>query len=158
MKKNILILFTLLYSNLLFGKEDIYSFIGIQTSVSKFDKITAPTIGISYGEQSKDKRTTISYNYSNRDSNSFQTLLMQIDSSIFTKDFKNIPFKPYLGVAFGLMQNNRDRGYLYGIDTGLSYVFNDSIDFDLGYKFLKTAKMKDLDNINDLSLTMHYFY
>ena len=51
-----------------------------------------------------------------------------------------------------------DKGFVYGVNAGLSYIVNNNIDFDLGYKFLKTSKMKELDKINDLSLSLHYFY
>jgi hypothetical protein len=52
----------------------------------------------------------------------------------------------------------RDRGYIYGVDTGLAYIFNDVLDFDLCYKYLKTSKINKIDSINDLTLSMHYFY
>ena len=159
MKKfNLILLSTIIFSTSLFAKEEVYSFIGIQASATKFDKISAPTIGLSYGEQTKAMRTSISYNYANKSSDTFQSLMMQIDSAILIQTFRDIPFKPYLGASFGLMKHNSDKGYLYGVDTGLSYIFNKSVDFDLGYKFLKTSKMKDLDTIHDLTFTLHYFY
>jgi len=166
MKKFILLcLPILLISTTLYGNEKLYSFIGVQASVSKFDKLSTPTLGLKYGKQSKDMRTAIAYRYGNKSSNTFQSLIMQIDSAILTQTFKNIPFKPYLGASFGVMQHkNRellgydDKGFVYGINTGLSYIVNNNIDLDLGYRFLKTSKMKEIDTINDISFAMHYFY
>jgi len=159
MKKFILLLLSIiLFSSSLFAKEKLYSFIGIQTSASNFDSEYAPSIGLKYGKQTKDMRTSITYGYANKSSNSFQSLIMQVDSGILSQTFKDIAFKPYIGASFGLIQNKNDKGLVYGINTGFSYVFNNNIDFDLGYRFLKTSKMKELDQINDLSFSLHYFY
>jgi opacity protein-like surface antigen len=53
---------------------------------------------------------------------------------------------------------SRDRGYVYGVNTGLTYILNDAIDLDLGYRFLKTSKLENINKINDLTFSMHYFY
>ena len=166
MKKTILLFLPIiLLSSSLFGNEKLYSFIGVQTSISKFDKVTAPTIGIKYGKQSKDIRTALSLKHGQNGDNSFDSLILEIDTGILTQKFKSIPFKPYIGGSFGVMQHKNsklisyaDKGYVYGINTGVSYVFNNNVDFDLAYRFLKTAKMKEVDSINDLSFSMHYFY
>ena len=166
MKKFILLFLSIiLFSTSLFANEKIYSFIGIQTSASNFDNVSTPSIGLKYGKQSKEMRTSITYNYADKSSNTFQSLIMQVDSAILTQTFKDIAFKPYLGASFGVIQHKNseqlgydDKGFVYGINAGLSYVLNNNIDFDLGYKFLKTSKMKELDEINDLSLSLHYFY
>jgi hypothetical protein len=166
MKKLILLFLSILFfSTSLYANEKLYSFIGIQASVSKFDKLSTPTIGLKYGKQSKDMRTAITYSYGNKSNNTFQSLIMQVDSAILTQTFKDIAFKPYLGASFGIMQHKNqkllgydDKGFVYGINTGLSYIVNNNVDFDLGYRFLKTSKMKEIDTINDISFAMHYFY
>jgi opacity protein-like surface antigen len=166
MKKIILLfLSTILFSTSLFATEKLYSFIGVQASASNFDNVSTPSIGLKYGKQSKEMRTSIAYSYANKSSDTFQSLIMQVDSAILTQTFKEIAFKPYLGASFGLIQQkNRellgydDKGFVYGINAGLSYIVNNNVDFDLGYRFLKTSKMKELDKINDLSLSLHYFY
>jgi len=166
MKKFILLFLPIvLLSSSLLAQEKLYSFIGVQTGVSKFDKVSTPTIGLKYGKQSKDIRTSISYNYGKNSDDTFQTLLMQIDTGIMTNQFKKSPLKPYVGATLGLIQhkNNNlisytDKGYLLGLNTGVTYIFNNNIDFDLGYRFLKTSKMKEVDNINDFTFSMNYFY
>ena len=161
----LLFLSIILFSTSLFANEKLYSFIGIQASASKFDKVSTPSIGLKYGKQSKEMRTSITYNYAKKASDTFQSLIMQVDSAILIQTFKDIDFKPYLGASLGVIQQkNReilaynDKGFVYGINAGLSYIVNNNIDFDLGYRFLKTSKMKKLDKINDLSLALHYFY
>jgi opacity protein-like surface antigen len=166
MKKIILLFLSiLLFSTTLYSKEKLYSFIGIQTSVAKFDSVSAPTIGLKYGKQSKDMRTSISYQYGGKSNDTFQSLIMQVDSGILTQTFKDIPFKPYLGASFGVIKhkNNKlltyeDKGFVYGVNTGLSYILNNNIDLDLGYRFLRTSKMREIETINDISFAMHYFY
>jgi hypothetical protein len=146
--------------------EKLYSFIGIQTSVTQFEDTTAPTIGLRYGMQSSQVRTTIAYDYGKNSNNSYHTLIMQMDTGILSNTFANSNLKPYMGASLGLMQHNnskntssqRDRGYLYGINAGLTYIVNDAIDLDVGYKFLNTAKLENIDTINDLTFAMHYFY
>jgi len=164
-KINLLFIPIILFSTTLFANEKLYSFIGIQASPSVFNDTIAPTVAIKYGKQSKDMRTSIAYGYGKHGDNSYQTLLMQIDTGILTQTFKEIPFKPYLGASIGLIQhkNNKtlsylDKGFVYGANTGLSYVVNNNMDLDLGYRFLKTSKLKNLDTINDVSVSMHYFY
>jgi len=163
LKKPFLLL--LLLNSVLNADDKIYSFIGVQTSASKFDNISAPTIGIKYGKQSQNMRTSISYNYGKKGSNDYQTAMIQIDTGILTKTFRDIALKPYIGATIGVMQQNddnliptRDRGYIYGIDTGFTYILNDALDLDLGYRFLKTSKLDNLDEIQDVTFSMHYFY
>jgi opacity protein-like surface antigen len=83
---------------------------------------------------------------------------MQMDSGIFSNLFQNIPLKPYAGFALGAMQYENDKGYLYGVDGGLTYFLNDEIDIDLGYRFMTTSKVLTVDSIKDLTLSLHYFY
>jgi len=162
---NKLFLPLLLLSSVLNADDKIYSFIGIQTSATKFENVSAPTFGIKYGKQSNNLRTSISYNYGEKGSNYYQTAMMQIDAGILTRTFKDIAFKPYVGASIGIIQQNddslipsRDRGYVYGANTGFTYILSDAIDLDLGYRFLKTLDLENLDEIQDVTFSMHYFY
>ena len=166
MKKiNKLFLPILLLASALHADDKVYSFIGVQTSASKFENTSIPTIGVKYGKQSNNMRTSLSYNYGEDGSNYYQTLLMQIDTGILTRTFRDIALKPYVGATIGLMQQNddglipnRDRGYLYGANAGLTYIFNDAIDLDLAYRYLKTSQLENIDKVSDLTFSMHYFY
>ncbi len=166
MKKiNKLFLPILLLVSTLHADDKVYSFIGVQTSAAKFENTSTPTVGIKYGKQTNNMRTSLSYNYGEKGSNYYQTLLMQIDTGILTKTFSDIALKPYVGATIGVMQQNddglvpsRDRGYVYGANAGFSYILNDAIDLDLGYRYLKTSKLENIDKLSDLTFSMHYFY
>ena len=141
-----------------------YSFIGIQTDYSKIRNNNVQSIGIKYGQQSRNYRTSLSYTYATPSDFTYQTLILQMDRGIFKKAFKELPFKPYVGFSVGVMEeqdktlSKKDKGYLYGLNTGIAFIANDSLDFDLGYRYLKTHKLKNIDEINNISLSMHYFY
>lgn len=159
-----LLLTSILCSTLLQAKDKTYSFLGIQASHQNIEKENLPSIGIKYGKQTKKYRTSLNYSYGSKGDTKYETLLAQIDMGILGNTFKNSDFKPYAGVSFGVMQHTDkllgevDRGYLYGPNTGVSYIFNDALDFDLGYRYLKTSKLKNIDSMSDLSLSLHYFY
>jgi len=162
MKKiNTLFLPLLLLSSALHADDKLYSFIGIQTSASKYEKKSLPTVGVKYGKQTKNLRTSIAYTYGEKSGNNYQTLLMQIDTGVLTNSFKDIALKPYIGASLGVMQqsnDSRDRGYVYGANTGVSYILNNAIDLDLGYRYLKTTKLENIDDISDITFSMHFFY
>lgn len=163
MKKiNIIFLSLSLLIASLYAEDKIYSFIGVQTATAKYEKLTPTTVGIKYGKQSTDIRTSIAYNYGNQSTNDYHSLIMQIDMGILKNTFRNSLLKPYLGASFGVMEHDhdaiKDRGYLYGANAGVTYLLNDIIDLDLSYRFMKTSKLEELDKVSDLSLSMHYFY
>jgi opacity protein-like surface antigen len=155
----------ILLSTSLSAADKSYSFLGIQAGNSFVEGNFVPTAGLKYGVQTKKYRTAISYNYAENSSSSYQTLIAQVDTGILSNTFKNSSIKPYAGFSFGAMQEKNslnslttDRGYIYGVNTGLAYIFNDSLDFDLGYRYLQTSKLKNIDSLSDLTLSMHYFY
>ncbi|CAA6818144.1 MAG: Unknown protein [uncultured Sulfurovum sp.] len=141
-----------------------YSFLGIQAGTSYIEGDFAPTVGLKYGIQTRKYRTSFNYNYGENSNAKYQTLIAQIDTGVLTNTFKDSAFKPYAGFSFGAMQEKNklssltDKGYLYGINTGLAYIYNDALDFDLGYRYLQTSKLKNVSSLNDLTLSMHYFY
>ncbi len=51
-----------------------------------------------------------------------------------------------------------DRGYLVGGSMGINYVFNKSIDIDLGYRLMSADKLKDFNVRGDLMLSLHYYF
>jgi len=161
MKKITKLLLPLLILSSLSANDKLYSFIGMQSSLTSFDTESVNTFGLKYGKQTKNIRTSISYNYGKKSHNKYQNLLLQIDTGIFKKSFKDISLKPYIGGTFGVMQedtNIRDRGYVFGPNIGFTYIVNDALDFNVGYKYLRTSKLMNIDKINDLTLSMHYFY
>ena len=165
MKKISKLLFTLALTTLSLSAADkIYSFMGIQADASIPSSDVIPTVGIKYGKQSRNARTAFSYNFGEDAKNRYQTIIVQIDTGIFKEKVKDFPLKPYAGVSVGVMQHDdkqisrRDRGYLYGLNTGLAYILNDKIDLDFGYRFMRTEKLSNVNDISDITLSMHYFY
>lgn len=166
MKKINILLFPFIFlTTLTYAEDKVYSFIGIQTSATKFENASTPTVGIRYGQQTATVRTSLNYDYGKHSKDSYHTLMIEMDTGILTETFAGSQFKPYIGASIGIIQHNNSKGasstengYLYGINTGFTYILNNDIDLDLGYKFLQTSKLKNLNNINDLSFAMHYFY
>ena len=154
----------ILISTSLSAADKSYSFLGIQAGNAFLEGQSTPTFGVKYGVQTRQYRTSLNYQYGENSDGSHETLMAQIDTGVLVNLFRNSLFKPYAGISFGVMQEKdsissiRDRGYIYGVNTGLAYIFNDALDFDLCYKYLKTSKINKIDSINDLSLSMHYFY
>ncbi|CAA6804308.1 MAG: Unknown protein [uncultured Sulfurovum sp.] len=162
---NTLYLSLILLSTSLPAADKVYSFMGIQAGNSFVEGNSVPYIGVKYGKQSKGYRTSIGYSYGKTSSINHQSLIAQVDKGILVNKFKDSSFKPYAGVSFGIMQekNNQsaieqDRGYVYGVNTGIAYIYNDSLDFDLGYRYLQTSKLESIDSLSDITLSMHYFY
>jgi opacity protein-like surface antigen len=87
---------------------------------------------------------------------------MQVDAGVLSELFREIPIKPYLGFSIGVMENKNsdftDRGLLYGINTGINYVVNNSIDIDFGYRYMSADKFKYIDNRGDFTLSLHYYF
>jgi len=159
------ILITLFLLNSTINAEDLdrlYTFIGIQTSYTKYDNVDTPTIGLKYGKQNSLWRTALIYNYSVNSDDIYHSLIMQVDRGVLIDMFENVPFKPYIGFSLGVMQhkNNsmRDRGVLYGGNIGLNYVLNNYFDLDLGYRYMITDKLKKMDNREDISFSLHYYF
>lgn len=141
--------------------DKIYSFIGVQTSMSHYEDVQTPSYGIKYGAQSNMWRTGISYSYAKEGNSAFHTIVMQMDRGVLTNSFEDLAFKPYLGFSVGAIQyknNITDKGYMYGLNGGFTYIVNNSIDLDLGYRYMKTAKMTNIDKVDDINLALHYFY
>jgi hypothetical protein len=159
------ILITLFLLNSTINAEDLdklYTFIGIQTSYTKYDDKDAPTIGLKYGKQNSLWRTALIYNYAVNSDDTYHSLIMQVDRGVLIDMFEDKPFKPYIGFSLGVMQHKndyiKDRGYLLGGNIGINYVIDNYFDLDLGYRFLTTSKMKNLSNRQDLSISIHYYF
>ncbi len=144
------------------GVEKLYTFIGVQNGYSKYENIDASTIGFTYGKQNPDWRTSINYNYAYSNNHTYNSLIFQVDKGILIELFEDSLFKPYVGVAFGVMEHRKgglhDRGYLVGGSMGINYVFNKSIDIDLGYRLMSADKLKDFNVRGDLMLSLHYYF
>ncbi|MCK5853583.1 MAG: outer membrane beta-barrel protein [Sulfurovaceae bacterium] len=152
------------------GITEMYDFIGIQTglsSVSAGNKsgsdVIAPTIGFKYGQQTSEWRTAIYYNYAHHSDEKFQSLVAQVDHGVLMEAFTDLPFKPYVGFSIGMMQHkckgDSNSDFIYGVNTGLNYVLNNTMDLDLSFQHMWTgSELKNLDGMNNLSLSLHYYF
>lgn len=145
--------------------EDLYTLIGIQTSVISDNDKYIPTIGIKYGVQDNNWRTVVGINYGKISNTSYYNMVFDVDKGIFNNLLKNSPIKPYAGLSFSLINKkdtdakeaNKDLGYGYGGKLGLVYIASNILDIDLSYKYMILEKLKNKDN-QSLNLSIHYFY
>jgi hypothetical protein len=163
MYKFIISAFSMLFITTVFLEADnkSYSFVGVETSLSLYDDISAPSFGIKYGKQGDMLRTTIELSHAQNGQNKLETLMMEVDRGILTSLFQKSPIQPYVGVNYGFIQHNnnqKDRGYLYGLSLGVSYILSHSMDLNLASQLLKTSKMNDIKDLKNISLSLHYFY
>jgi len=155
-----IILSTLLLTSLSFAEKS-YSFFGANTSYINYDGISSPSLGLKYGIQKGMWRSSINLDYASTGSNKLSSLLIQVDKGILKNISKNSPLKPHAGFSFGLLDHKQsvsDKGYGFGINTGVTYLFNEAIDLDLSYRFFSTTKMNNISSLNSLNLSLHYFY
>ncbi len=152
------------------GITEMYDFIGIQTGISSISAgsksgsdITAPTIAFKYGQQTAEWRTAIYYNYTYNSDDKFHSIIAQIDHGVFMEHFTEFPFKPYIGFSIGMMQHKFDgdsnSDFVYGVNTGVNYVLNNTMDLDLAFQYMRTGgKLENIDGMNNLSLSLHYYF
>ncbi len=145
--------------------DKMYTFIGVQSSYTDYDTESAPTIGFKYGKQTDTWRTAISYNYAQASGDTYQSFIMQIDTGVLTELFRDIPLKPYLGFSLGVMEHRNssnnpstDKGYLYGLNTGINYVINNAFDIDFGYRYMDSSKLEYVGSRGDITLSLHYYF
>lgn len=138
-----------------------YSFVGGKASVTSYENTTAPSLGIKYGKQADMWRTALSLDYSQNGDDKLSSLLLQADRGVLSNLFKGSKFQPYVGFSLGMIQyknDSTDSGYGYGLNGGLTYILNNNIDLDFGLHSLTVKKIDDVDSINNLSFSIHYFY
>jgi len=141
--------------------EASYSFIGGETSLVNYKNISSPAIGFKYGIQKGMWRTSLNLDYATNGSDSLSSFIVQADRGILQQRFKDSLFKPHAGFSFGILQYDNqvtDKGYAFGLNTGMTYLLNDAMDLDLTYRYATTASMTTVNSLNSLNLSLHYFY
>jgi opacity protein-like surface antigen len=155
-----IILSTLLLTSLGFAEKS-YSFVGLQTSYVNYDSVSSPSLGFKYGIQKGMWRSSINLDYASTGSNKLSSLILQVDKGILQNITRNSPLKPHAGFSVGMLQHKHtetESGYGIGLNIGVTYLLNDTIDLDLSYRFLSTSKLNGIGSINSLNLSLHYFY
>jgi len=189
MTKNF-ILFIFLYTTL-FAEQESFPFIGVTVSTQTVDlqpiateapnKYNNPTsakentYGIQYGVQTKDYRTTFTY----EGNSNFQTIDVEVDYILVDELFGTPKIRPYVGATLGYIMYNKDLitqyndnrlqsdenltaasksdGY-YGLDAGFLFYITDDIDLDIAYHYYFMNRLKPLDVMSGATFSLHYFY
>ena len=157
---NKIIISTLLLTSLTFADKS-YSFFGTQTSFLSYDSVSSPSLGLKYGIQKDMWRTSINLDYATTGRDKLSSLIIQVDKGILKNITQQSPLKPHVGFSFGVLQHQRsssDKGYGYGLNTGVTYLLNDAIDLDLSYKYMYTTELNEFNSLNTFTLSLHYFY
>ena len=155
-----IILSTLLLTSLSFAEKS-YSFVGLETSSLSYNSVSSPSFGLKYGVQKGMWRSSINLDYASTKDDTLSSLILQIDKGILKNMTRGSSFKPHAGFSIGVLQHKDtviDRGYGFGLNTGVTYLLNDAIDLDLSYRYLSTTKMNNINSLNSLNLSLHYFY
>jgi len=154
--------FILSLTSILQADNKSYSFLGAKTSLSKYGETSTQSYGLKYGNQVDMWRTALSIGYAKKKEETFQTLILQVDHGILSQTFQAFPLKPFIGFSTGLIQDDnnqqKDKGYLFGLNGGFTYILNNHIDIDLAYRNMTTSKMNSVDSLSDIILSVHYFY
>ena len=150
-----------LSSTLLYADNLSYTFVGTQASIDRFSGTTAPSFGIKYGKQADMWRTALSLNYAKNANDSLTSLLLDVNRGVLSKVFKDFEAKPYVGLSMAMMSHKEKKsnsGYAYGLNGGFTYLFDDNIDIDLGLHYMSASQIKSMNNLTDVTLSVHYFY
>ena len=189
----LLLLLTFLLHTL-HAEESTYPFIGITGSLQTIDlqpvvtaapnRLNNPasadstTFGIQYGVQTRDYRTTFTY----ENTSDFQTLDVGVDYIFMDDMFGTSKARPYIGATIGYIMYDESTivaynentiaineakaidtsistsdGY-YGLDAGFIFYITDSIDLDIGYHYYFVDRLEPLNTMSGFSFSLHYFY
>ena len=136
-----------------------YSFVGVDTTLSHYNDGFTPSLGIKYGKQVDMLRTTIGFTHAQKSGDTLQTFMLEVDKGLSNAFFQQAKLHPYVGFNYGFVRHDSsDKGYSYGLSGGITYILNHSMDLNLGLQMLKVSKVKDFNDLNNINLSLHYFY
>jgi opacity protein-like surface antigen len=165
--KRITLLFLLTCSLLFSEKMEEYPFLGITIStqttdivdVSDIDSQTETSIGIRYGRQTIDWRTMFTFEYV---SDIYRSFSVEIDKILMDDMFGFPEVRPYAGAVAGAVTylggDDEASTYFYGVNAGFIIYATDNIDADLSYHYYRVSDFEELNNLQGVSLSLHYFY
>ncbi len=156
--KKLIILFLMIFS-ILNADDTKYPFWGIVGYSSDIVGDSANTIAIRYGQQNKDWRTSFTLETKQGD---YQLFTIGIDRTIM-HSLATTKLRIYAGVRVGAitqddLNGDTNIGYGYGGAVGLMYYISDTLDFDIGYRYLKVTDLVEVDDIKGVSIGLHYFF
>ena len=157
---NKIIISTLLLTSLIFAEKN-YTFVGAETSLVNYNGVTSPSIGLKYGVQNAMWRSSLNLEYAKSGSDTLTSFIFEADRGIFTEQSKKSNYKPHVGFSVGSIQHRNsktERGFSYGVNTGVTYLLNKKMDVDLTYRLIKVNQIDAFSSLNSLNLSLHYFY
>jgi hypothetical protein len=161
MNKLIIPTFLMLLINPIFlsANDKSYSFVGVEIAHNSYAHTSSPSFGIKYGRQSDMIRTSINLTHASNSGDNLETLIVQVDRCVLSSLFTNDAIQPYVGFSFGIAQHDgKDKGSLLGLNGGISYILNHSMDINLETRISTASKMNEVSNLNNITLSLHYFY
>jgi len=159
MKLKYILLVVFMFSSLSFG-ETKYPFWGIIGYSSDVNGKQGGVVGLRYGQQSKDWRTsfTLETRY-----NGYQLFTAQVDRTLLYS-LATPKLRLYAGLIAGAVAQEDEAGgddnlgYSYGVSAGFMFYLSDNIDLDLGYRYMKVTELDNIDDISSASFAIHYFF
>ncbi|MCF6207347.1 MAG: hypothetical protein L3J47_10720 [Sulfurovum sp.] len=146
------------------GAEEQFPFIGAsishhEASLTGIDDTTHTTAAFHVGKQSLHWRTTFLFEYGNN----YGSAGLNVDYIPLDDLFGTPKLRPYLGVNVNYLHYQNENiddsnGYSYGGQAGFIIYATDTVDIDIGYHYNLVQKIKDLDHIQGITLSLHYFY
>ncbi|MGC9350958.1 MAG: hypothetical protein ACP5D3_03135, partial [Sulfurovum sp.] len=123
-----------------------FPFVGISASsetvdINNEDLSHKAGIGIQYGQQSLEWRTTFALEYHQQ---SYYSFSVEIDKILLDEMFGTPKLRPYLGGTVGYLGYDEDeldtmyeetKGFYFGGNFGFIIYATDDIDVDLGYHY-----------------------
>ncbi|KIM08457.1 MAG: hypothetical protein KU28_03395 [Sulfurovum sp. PC08-66] len=161
MKLRYILATLLLISSLSWGDSTKYPFFGIVGLSSAINGENGGVVGIRYGQQSQDWRTSFTVETPYQE---YQFISVAIDRtllySLTTSKLRIYGGLVGAAILFDKNDGSGDKsvGYGYGLGAGLMYYLTDNIDLDLGYRYMLVNDVDNLDEISSFGFALHYFF
>ena len=122
---------------------------------------TGASIGLRLGAQNAQWRSMVLIDYFDKDAQSYERAMVQVDYYLMAQNFNTVSFRPYLGVNGGYMNYEGgtadENGFTYGGQVGFTAAVTQNIDFDLAYRHSVTT-FDELDHVGNVVFGVNYLY
>ncbi len=122
---------------------------------------TGASIGLRLGAQNLQWRSMLMFDYFDKDAQTYERIMAQIDYFISPNRFSTTAFRPYIGVNGGYMNYEGgtvdESGFTYGGQAGFTTAVTQNIEVDLAYRYNVTT-FDELDNVGNVAFGINYLY
>jgi len=169
LKKMTMVLLCTVFGNMAYADiSTSETFIGIEIASTEVqgEQPSMTSDGISYGvrvgAQNEEWRTTIGFNYYDKDEYSVEKLYLSIDYLFFKYDaLEDFTAQPYIGVNTGYANYEQagidENGLVYGAQAGVILNIIEQFDIDLSYRY-SLSSADAFDHESDFLLGLHYHF